>query len=226
MKYNPSMWLPELSGAIGGTIGSHNRYGPYFKNNAVPSNPQTVRQTAMRVFFASRSQLWRGLTLAQQTAWNQISNPNYPYTDPFGNIYYLQGSDLFIALNTVLLNIGQPTISSPLLPVAVTNFSSASITMSTVAASIAFAPTPLPANHSAILYCTPGLSPGIFNFDKYLRQVTVFPTGTGSGALFLTAYTAKFGTPIAGSKVGFKFLTAINSTGQLGIAIKGSTIVT
>jgi len=56
MKFQAGIFTPNLSGSAGGTTASRNRGGGYFRNKAVPTNPDTVFQQAARAILAAFSQ--------------------------------------------------------------------------------------------------------------------------------------------------------------------------
>lgn len=220
---------PIISGSIGGTIFSSNRGGDYMKNKVIPLNPATARQTLIRGLTAGFAQSWRGLTDAQRIAWN-AATLNFPVTNNVGNTVILSGEQLYIRLNVVLSNIGQPNITTPPLPASISNFQSCGL--NAALASMNFTGTyigggtSVPAGHSLVIYATAPLSAGIFNFGSRLRQITVFSTGTSTAAAnIFPQYVAKFGAgPPTGTRVGLMLQSAVNATGQLGIPITTSDI--
>lgn len=210
------MWLPLLSGSVGATVFSHNAGGHYIRNLAIPVNPQSVRQLFIRNALASQAQAWRGLTDAQRQTWI-LGALNFPITDPFGDTIILSGEQLFIQLNTALINISQPLLTFCPSPQSLVGFTSLTLTASNVLVSAAFTPTPTPAAQSTVVYATRPLSPGINFFGTEFRQIAVLGVGLPSPANLTVAYTAKFGAPPpTGSRVAIKFVPVSNVSGQIG----------
>ena len=63
--------VASISGSIGGTTFSRNRGGPYMRTRAVPVNPNSPAQAAVRSFMAQLTALWSDtLTQAQRDLWD------------------------------------------------------------------------------------------------------------------------------------------------------------
>lgn len=94
------------------------------------------------------------------------------------------------------------------------------------ALSLAFNPTPVPANTKLLVECTAPVSQGR-NFvtrAQYKVVTTVAAAGT-SPANILAAYTPIFGAVIAGQKI-FVRVTPIGTNGIRGVASETSIIAT
>jgi hypothetical protein len=70
-----SAFLTEMSGKLGGAVGSTARGGiQYLRKLVIPSNPRTLLQTAIRNAVSSASAVWASiLTEDQQEAWWDIA---------------------------------------------------------------------------------------------------------------------------------------------------------
>jgi hypothetical protein len=95
--------LPEgqqRSGKQGGIVWSHNKGGPYVRNRAIPTNPQTDRQVAVRNAVRSISIAWElVLTQVQRDAWDTYA-ANVSWTNRLGQTITLSGLNHFIRCNT------------------------------------------------------------------------------------------------------------------------------
>lgn len=71
MKYGQPLISTELSGKLGGVVGSTARGGiGYFRRHVIGSNPQSPAQALVRSILASLAAAWQStLTNAQRTAW-------------------------------------------------------------------------------------------------------------------------------------------------------------
>lgn len=70
MKYKPLIG-DQMAGSMGGITASHNRGGTYFRQRAIPTNPGSPQQTAIRASVAQLTSLWvTVLTEAQRLAWD------------------------------------------------------------------------------------------------------------------------------------------------------------
>ena len=119
----------SLSGSVGGITASHNRGGTYFRNRAIPTNPNTPQQATVRGLMAQLANLWNDtLTSAQRTAWDEyaaavlLPGPNGDPRNVGGlgqyvrsNLPRLQASLPRVDLGPSILNLGDytiPTIAS------------------------------------------------------------------------------------------------------------------
>jgi hypothetical protein len=62
--------ISGFAGKIGGTVYGRNKSGAYARNWAVPVNPVTTAQSAVRAVMAMAAAAWSSLTLTQVNAWN------------------------------------------------------------------------------------------------------------------------------------------------------------
>ena len=110
MKFTTGAMVGDLSGSIGSTTASHNRFGPYFRNRVIPVNPNTVRQQAVRAAFGALVVNWNdALTELQRTGWNTWA-ANTTIQGKDGSPINITGQNAFIRTNTVRLQIGEPRI--------------------------------------------------------------------------------------------------------------------
>jgi len=110
MKYAPSLiGVGQLSGSSGSTTASHNRYGTYFRNRTIPTNPNSVSQQGVRGIFGGFAQRWRTLTASQRLAWSALAL-NIPRINSLGQSYTLAGNALYASYNLNLDACAQPVI--------------------------------------------------------------------------------------------------------------------
>lgn len=95
--------LPEgtqISGSIGGTTWSHNRFGAYKRNRSIPVNPNTSRQVAVRNAVRSIAIAWETvLTEVQRGAWETYA-AGVDWINKLGQTVNLTGLNHFIRSNT------------------------------------------------------------------------------------------------------------------------------
>ncbi len=109
MKFQPLLGT-DLSGSVGGITASHNRGGAYFRNRAIPVNPNTTQQQAVRGFLATLTSLWNDtLTPAQRDAWNTYAL-NVPLLDSLGNPRNVGGLGMYIRSNVPRLQAALPRV--------------------------------------------------------------------------------------------------------------------
>jgi hypothetical protein len=114
MRFNPILGS-DLSGHLGGVVGSHNTYGVYFRRRAHPVNPMTAGQIAQRTALQVVSQSWRELDAAVQEAWknaqySKVSRKGFPIT--------LTGQGFWMYVNLLRQRCGLDLVQNP--PVIVT----------------------------------------------------------------------------------------------------------
>ena len=213
-------------GKIGGHVASRNRAGAYLRTKVTPVNPATVYQVAVRNRLAGISTDWRGLTAAQRIAWNAAVS-DYAKTDIFGDIRNPSGFNLHQKLNNNLVNVAQAQIAAPPLPEAVDAFTSVSLAAANGAQTVTLTYAPaIAVDHSALVYFTPAISPGVSFVKSEYRQTDVIVTADNSPFSIETEYIAKYGVVGAEGMKIFVQLVQINwGTGQAGIPISASCLI-
>jgi hypothetical protein len=104
MKFT-SQVLAAASGSVGGLTYSHNRGGMYTRTRAIPTNPNTARQQAVRSILGQLAALWQTLSTAQQAAWAAYGD-NVAMTDRLGQTIHLSGQQHYIRSNVPRLQAG------------------------------------------------------------------------------------------------------------------------
>lgn len=187
------------SGSLAGTTSSRNRYGQYRRTRAIPVNPNSTAQGAVRARLAENAAAWRSLTDLQRAGWSDLGT-SMVRTDSLGQSYSLTGFQAYCSVNNNNLAAGNAVVSAaPALgtPIAV---ETATITLTAAAFSIAYTSTPLGAGERLFTFCSPQRSAGR-NFEADMRLIAVSAAAAASPANIFTAYTTKFGTPVVGNKV-------------------------
>jgi hypothetical protein len=199
VKYG--LGIAELRGKQAGTVFSRNTYGGYMRQKVSPVQPRTSAQLLVRTQLATVAQAWRGLLQTQRDQWNLIA-PTYSRTDVFGNRTPLTGFNLYGMLNRMRQVLGLALLTTPPVPTAVPGV--AALALAVVSGgptyTITFTPTPLPANMYGVIYCTPGLSPGIQFAGNNTRVVGVAAPAQTSPYEIHVDYSAIFGPLVQGLK--------------------------
>lgn len=211
------------SGSIAGTTSSHNRAGQYVRNRVSPVQPVgTGRRSAIRSAFSSASSGFSALTAAQQDAWTSYAD-GHPITDTLGQSIKLTGHQMYVSVNTALLNIGEVMTSTP-----PADSSTLAIVPGAVSFSIAtggsFAFTAGDGNGFVSFALSRPMSAGR-RFNKTFWQADYSTDDSTPMSITTAAYAAQFGTPVAGQRIFMK-ITPINQYGVTGIPSIVSAIVT
>lgn len=96
--------IQQISGSMGGTVFSRNRYGAYMRARSVPVNPNSAAQQAVRSDLAYLVEQWSAvLTVAQRAAW-AVYAASINFTNALGETIKITGFNHFIRSNVSLLN--------------------------------------------------------------------------------------------------------------------------
>jgi hypothetical protein len=105
-------FLGQPSGSLGGVTFSHNKGGYYTRTRAVPTNPNTALQSAVRAALGQLASRWgTTLTDAYRDAWN-IYASNVPVLNSLGETINLTGQQMFIRSNVPRIQAGLTIIDA------------------------------------------------------------------------------------------------------------------
>lgn len=199
------------SGSQADTTASRNRFGQYNRTRAMPTQPRTAAQVAVRSQMTDASQAWRALTDVVRAAWNTFA-ASRPLADSLGQTIFLTGHQSFVSLWITLWQAGltvPPDVPSEA-PPAVPFINSFDATDDTGEQVIAIdGLTGIGAAQPVAVFASPPVSPGVtFNGDYRFIQSAIAVVST---TLDITdAYVAKFGAVPIGRKIFVRcvFVTA------------------
>ena len=98
MKFK-SQLVTQASGSLGGITFAHNKGGMYMRSRAIPTNPNSPEQAAVRGFLSELSTSWNGtLTQAQRDTWINYAL-NVPVIDRLGESIYISGLAHYLRSN-------------------------------------------------------------------------------------------------------------------------------
>ncbi len=102
--------VAAISGSIGGTTFSRNRGGPYMRTRAIPVNPNTIFQQAVRSIVSQLTSLWLNtLTDSQRAAWDTYSE-NVPLPNSLGQPRNVGGLAMYVRSNVPRLQGPLPRV--------------------------------------------------------------------------------------------------------------------
>lgn len=215
MKIQWSALMVAGSGKLGGTVAARNRSGAYLRNKVTPINPSKPAQQIARGILGSLSTQWSLLTEAQRLSFNNAT-ADFARTDIFGDIRNPSGINLFVKLNSNLINTGQAQITTAPVKeeILFSGIVSATMDVSSQAVNI------LLANEDnnlgkVLAVATPTLTNGTsYVKDRFrgIGSVSILADDIDLG----TAYVAKFGNFALGANIhlGFRIISA---TGQASV---------
>lgn len=219
--------VADMRNKLNGTVFSKNKSGAYTRTKVTPVNPQSASQTQNRQRLSRFSQLWRTLSIAQITAWNDLAKSQPFGTDVFGNPKFLSGLSLFVKLNSNIDIAGgsqildAPVLTTPpaaaILDVVVTSDGETLLT-----ANVDYSLASTPSDVALAIYATrPYPVSQTFNTNLY-RLVQVMDATAGAVVSFLGGYRFTFGAPPVGMQVGV-FIETIDK--KSGMRIKGAEMI-
>lgn len=208
--------MVDARGKLGGHVFTKARSGATIRTKVTPLNGQTSAQGAVRSTFGTLSQSWRTLSEEQRIAWNNKA-ATVGKTNVFGDSYFPSGKNLYVAINTNILNAGGSAIKIPPVDIALPDVLLSGITFDSLAQALEVELQSLtnPTGNTALVFCSPCLSKGVFNASGKERFVSaVNLTGTSTVADIYADYVAKYGALLSGSKIFVKVKIVNASSGQ------------
>ena len=200
------------SGKINGWVASRNRGGAYFRTKVTPINPSTTAQQNARGILGSLSTQWSQLSNAQRLSFNNAV-AEFAKTDIFGDIRNPSGINLYVKLNTNLINTGQAQINTAPAKeeILFSGIVSANFDVSSQETTITLANGDNDLS-TVLLFATPTLTNGTTFVKNRLRAIGSQVIDT-TDIDFTGQYTDKFGAFALGANivVGFRIISA---TGQ------------
>jgi hypothetical protein len=203
------------SGKINGWVASRNRGGAYFRTKVTPINPSTSYQQNARGILGSLSTQWSQLTDAQRLSFNNAVS-DFATTDIFGDIRNPSGINLFVKLNTNLINTGQAPITAAPAKEEFLYSGIVSVGMeASTPAGLVLLANDVNSGNTVLVFATPSLSQGTTFVKNRLRAIG-YVVVVHDEIDFVSAYTSKYGSFAAGANivVGFKIISA---TGQASV---------
>lgn len=209
------------SGSYAGVTASRNRNGQYLRTRAVPVQPRTTFQLQVRARLASNSARYRSLTDVQIAAWRSLGLLMLR-TDSLGQQVNLTGAQANASVNQVLQAYGQATVDDAPLLTTPTACATVVLAADSAGPTMTVTTTSEPASGFIGIYASPPTTAGR-NSIPDLRLIATAAVA-GSPYNILAAYTARFGTLVAGQKIGVAVRSMENGFESLGTP--ATTIVT
>ncbi len=226
MKYTSGIAVGAMSGSIGGSTASHNRYGPYFRTRAIPVTSTTVEALAAKARFANASSDWGDLTDGQRLSWGEYAAAN-PIVDSLGMTQTLSANAAFVGIRARQLFSGDTLIADP--PISASPDALTSLTFTadigTGNFELVFTPTPLGAGIKLWLQAAVVSSLGINYVQNLLRVVQISAAAATSPHDDQTEIEARLGVLVVGQRVTQMVSTYNGATGQLSRPLRIDAVV-
>lgn len=210
---------------IGGHVASANRAGAYLRTKVSPKQPASIYSATVRARFSSIATSWKSIAASARTLWNNAVS-DYKSSDIFGDIKSPSGFNLYQKLNNNLVNCSIAMITTPPLPINVTQVKTLSLTAVHAGAITLTYTDAIPAAEAMIIRATPALSPGKSFVKSEFRQIQVALTADTSPLIITTAYGTKYGAVgAAGEKIFVEVERVSTVTGQATKRVICSAII-
>lgn len=109
MKFKGTI-IGEASGSLASMTFSHNRGGQYIRTRAIPTNPNTPQQQAIRSLVGQLTSLWNNtLTVAQRLDWQTYAD-QVPLLDALGEPRAATGLNHYVRSNVPRLQAAEPRV--------------------------------------------------------------------------------------------------------------------
>lgn len=213
-----SALVTQMSGSLGGMTGSHNAGGLYLRARAIPVNPNTAFQQAVRGYLTTIVAAWNDvLTPPMRAAWAAYAAA-VPIPDALGDPRYIPALAHFVRSNVPRLQAGLARIDTG--PIAFTLPSFTNPTLTWVAAtekmSVAFTTSDLWANEAGgamLAFCSFPQTVGTNYFKgpyRYVGKIVgATPVPPTSPQLFDTP------APIETTQKVFGYVEIVRADGRL-----------
>ena len=227
MKYI-GLLSSAASGKLGGIVASHNRGGTYFRHHAIPVQPRTPAQTAVRNQLQAFSSAFKSLTPAQVGGWNALAL-TVTLKSKLGTTYNPTGQQLFVSCNKhrAAINIFTLLTDAPTIP-TIPGFTSFTISNSSAygyVTAITGAYSPALSNSFGIeLRASSALSAGrTFVGKSQFRTLAGYNPASGLTTDLLAPFTARFGVLPAAGTIAYELRYIDPVSGFAGAPIRATT---
>ena len=227
MKYI-GLLSSAASGKLGGIVASHNRGGTYFRHHAIPVQPRTPAQTAVRNQLQTFSSAFKSLTPAQISGWNALAL-TVTLKSKLGTTYNPTGQQVFVSCNKHLaaINIATLLTTAPTIP-SIPGFSSFTLANTTAygyVSAITASLAPAVSNSFGIeLRASSVLSAGrTFVGKSQFRTLAGYNPATAMTDDFLTPFVARFGALPAAGMIAYELRYIDPVSGFAGAPIRATT---
>lgn len=186
--------VADTRGKIGTVEFASNHYGPWIGRKAIPRNPHSSSQAAMRATLKTLAWRW-GWVLnqtPQRDDWIALALAT-DWTDVFGQTYHLHGYALYVLVNQNLVRLGEAIMDNA--PAALSCGSPGGATLAFNGGALLEADSTIaPATHEhAVVWAAAPCSPGITVFGRKYRIIDTFAAGLAGPWDIKSKYETKFG---------------------------------
>jgi len=225
-RVTPGPTVGQISGSIGATVFSHNRYGSYVRLRTVPTNPKTAYQLGIRAILSACSSAWKALDDASKVAWAAWAQTN-PINDRLGMQQVLAPNVAYIGLNSRIIQAGGAAIDVP----PVTDAPQPLLTLSLDAdigagdVQVTYTVATLGATEKLWVQAAVTESPAITYVQNRLKLVVIGAAATASPLVILDEIEVRFGSLQVGQLVTVQCSVLDGASGLLSVPLRASAVV-
>ena len=191
--------IPQ-SGKRGLNVSQAGQFGQISRALAIPSNPRTPAQMAVRAILSQVSARWRSLEEAQRAAWVAAATEVKSDTR-LGQSGPLSGFLFFSKINCTLAQFGQEQVDSPPAPPQFPTLAPQDLVVTNTAGVIALKLScPTNPGQNTIIRASAPVSQGRETCDDF-RILGTCPAPAAGSADITSLYTARYGVPPVAKKV-------------------------
>ena len=191
--------IPQ-SGKRGLNVSQAGQFGQISRTLAIPANPRTGAQMSVRDNLSRVAARWRALTETQRAEWMAAATAVKSNTR-LGQNGTLSGFQLFTKINCTLAQFGQDQVDAPPLQPQFPDLAPQNLVITNTAGVVALKLTcPTNPGENTIVRGSKPVSQGV-EVCKDFRILGACPAPVTGSADITSLYTARYGSPKAGTKV-------------------------
>lgn len=188
------------SGKRGLNVSQDGAFGQVSRAFAIPSNPRTAAQMAVRNHLSQVSARWRALQEPQRAAWVAAAKEVKSNTR-LGQNGALSGFLMFTKINCALLQYGRDQVDVPPAPPQFAALAPQNLVITNTSGTVALKLTcPTSPGQNTIVRASAPLSAGRQTCADY-RVLGMCPTPASGSSDITSLYAARYGAPAAGTKI-------------------------
>lgn len=213
-----------MKGKVAGTIFQGSKAGQVVKTgiiDAISEGAKLSKADAARVIrnkanLATLASSWRSLSSTDRDSWN-TGAVNFPFTNKFGDSYTGSGFQVYMSLNSYLLNSGRPAVDTCPTPGTIQNTNPFTVTSNTALDELLINGLTQVTGYTNTIYATRTLSTGRKPRQSDYKAVKVLAAGETFPYDFFASYTDLFGVIVPGGNLWVMITSINNNTGQPGV---------
>jgi hypothetical protein len=183
------------SGKRGLNVSQDGAFGQVSRALAIPSNPRTAAQMAVRNHLSQVSARWRALQEAQRVAWVAAAK-EVRSTTRLGQSGALSGFLMFTKINCALLQYGHEQVDVPPPPPQFVALAPQGLVITNTGGAVALKLTcPTSPGQNTIVRASAPVSAGRQTCSDY-RVLGMCPTPAQGSSDITSLYTARYGAPL------------------------------